>query len=93
MIVPMEVIAPVLGIGAIIAFIVGGVVAVQRLAPGSRHRQLDGGERQMLEDLQDRLGELDELKQRIGELEERVDFSERLLANQPDTQRLGPPQS
>lgn len=92
MIVPMEVIAPVLGIGAIIAFIVGGVVAVQRLSP-SRHRQLDGGERQLLEDLQDRLGELDELKQRIGELEERVDFSERLLANQPDTQRLGPPQS
>jgi hypothetical protein len=93
MIDPMEIIGPVLGVGAIIAFIVAGVVAVQRLAPGSRNRHLDGGERQMLEDLEARLGELDELKQRIGELEERVDFSERLLAKQPDRQRLGPLES
>jgi len=30
------------------------------------------------------------VKQRLGELEERVDFAERLLAKQRETERLGP---
>ena len=34
------------------------------------------------------LGEMDDLRQRVAELEERVDFSERLLARQPDRARL-----
>jgi hypothetical protein len=34
------------------------------------------------------LGEMDELRHRLAELEERVDFSERLLARQPEPGRL-----
>jgi len=41
-----------------------------------------------LEDLHARLGELDELRHRVAELEERVDFSERLLAQATPQERL-----
>jgi len=34
--------------------------------------------------------ELDEMRYRLGELEERVDFTERMLARQKETDRLGP---
>jgi hypothetical protein len=33
----------------------------------------------------------DALQNRVGELEERLDFTERLLANQRDAERLAPP--
>ena len=89
---PMEIVGPVMGIGAIISFIVAGIVVVRRLSPSSRHRHLDSAEHQTLEDLQARLGELDQLKQRLGEIEERVDFAERLLAKRHEELRLGPPQ-
>ncbi|HEU5217103.1 MAG TPA: hypothetical protein VFU23_00490 [Gemmatimonadales bacterium] len=81
---PLEIIGPVIGFGAIISFITAGIVVVRRLAPANRGRGLEDQERQMLEDLQSRLGELDDLKHRVVELEERVDFSERLLARPPD---------
>lgn len=81
---PMEIVGPVLGIGAIIAFIVAGVLVVHRFAPESRHPGLEGEERRRLDDLEARLGELEELKRRVGELEERVDFSERLLTRPPE---------
>ena len=90
---PMEIVGPVVGIGAIIAFVVAGIAVLRLLPSGSRRRALAGEERQMLEDLQTRLAELDELKQRVGELEERVDFSERVLSNRSEGQRLGPPQA
>jgi hypothetical protein len=96
--IPMEIVGPVLGIGAIIFFIVGGVVMVRLLTSRiTRHELKSGGmdpaERdQLLEDVQVRLGELDQLKQRIGELEERVDFAERLLAKPREELRLGPSQ-
>ena len=78
---------------AVLAVLCG--LGAQRLAarPDSRGRQLESGEHQILEDLQTGLGDLDELRQRVGELEERVDFAERLLAQQRDGQRLGPPPS
>jgi hypothetical protein len=85
----MEIVGPVLGIGAIISFVVAGI-AVLRLVP-SRRGQLGNEERQMLDDLHARLGELEELKERVGELEERADFAERLLAHQREGSRLGPP--
>ena len=77
---------------ALLAVLFG--LGAQRLAARSdnRHAELKSEERQTLEDLETRFGELDELKQRMGELEERVDFAERLLAKQRDGQRLGPPQ-
>jgi Tfp pilus assembly protein PilO len=61
--------------------------------PDLKSRLADPPERgQTLGDVQVRFGELDQLKQRVSELEERVDFAERLLAQQREGQRLGPPQ-
>ena len=37
------------------------------------------------------LAEVDELKRRLAEAEERLDFTERLLAKDRDSQRLAPP--
>lgn len=95
---PMEIVGPVIGIGAIILFVAAGIVMVRLLTskfaqPELKSRVLDPTERdQVLEDVQVRLGELDQLKQRISELEERVDFAERLLARQREGLRLGPSQ-
>jgi hypothetical protein len=95
---PMEIVGPVIGMGAIILFVAAGIVMV-RLSTSKitqhelKSRGVDPTERdQILEDAQVRFGELDQLKQRIGELEERVDFAERLLSKQREGQRLGPPQ-
>lgn len=95
---PMEIVGPVIGIGAIILFVAAGIVMVRLLTskfaqPELRSRVVDPTERdQVLEDVQVRFAELDQLKQRISELEERVDFAERLLAKQREGLRLGPPQ-
>ena len=90
---PMEIVGPVIGIGAIIFFVAAGIVMIRvvtsKFAPPSR--VVDQTARnQVLEDVQVRLGELDQLQQRISELEERVDFAERLLAKQREGLRLGP---
>jgi hypothetical protein len=96
---PMEIVGPVLGIGAIITFIVAGIVALRVVAsrfpsPRDRARGLDLAERdQLIEDLQSRVAELEQVKQHVVELEERVDFAERLLAQQRETPRIGPGQS
>ncbi len=95
---PMEIVGPVIGMGAIILFVAAGIVMVRLLTSKITQHELksrgvDPTERdQILEDAQVRFGELDQLKQRIGELEERVDFAERLLSKQREGQRLGPPQ-
>ena len=95
---PMEIVGPVIGMGAIILFAAAGIVMVRLLTSKITQHELksrvvDPTERDhALGDVQVRFGELDELKQRIGELEERVDFAERLLARQREGQRLGPPQ-
>jgi len=34
---------------------------------------------------------VDDLQKRLGEIEERLDFAERMLAQQRDSERLGPP--
>jgi predicted nuclease with TOPRIM domain len=92
----MEIVGPVVGIGAIILFVATGIVMVRVLTSklahsGLKSRVVDATERdQVLEDVQVRLGELDQLKQRISELEERVDFAERILAKQREGLRLGP---
>lgn len=75
---PMEVLAPVFGFLTIIAGVTTAIIAVRRLAP--RQPTLDSVERQLLEDLQNQVAEVDLVKQRLAELEERVDFAERLLA-------------
>ena len=51
-------------------------------------RRLEGGSGESDESTGALLGEMDDLRQRVAELEERVDFSERLLARQPERGRL-----
>ena len=86
---PMEIVGPVIGIGAIIMFAATGIVMIRRLAPS---RPAGPTERDhVLDDVRARLHELEQVKQRLGELEERVDFTERLLAKQREAPRLGPP--
>ena len=80
-----------IGVVVIILVIAGAVMMVRWLQPEFERRDLKSREGD-LSDVQMRLGELDQLKQRISELEERVDFAERLLAQQREGQRLGPPQ-
>lgn len=77
---------------ALLAVLFG--LGAQRLAarPGSRRPELQSEERQLLEDVQTRLGELNELTRRLTELEDRVDFAERVMAKQREEQRLRPPQ-
>jgi hypothetical protein len=88
---PMEIVGPVIGIGAIIMFIVAGIVMVRAFTSRLAHPELKsrGVDPAVLEHVQVRFEELDELKQRIGELEERVDFAERLLAKPREELRSG----
>lgn len=95
---PMEIVGPVIGIGATVFFVAAGIVMVRFSISKIRQRELkssgaDPTERdQILEDVQVRIRELDQLKQRMSELEERVDFAERLLTKQREGPRLGPSQ-
>jgi hypothetical protein len=94
---PMEIVGPVIGFSAIIFSVVAGIVTV-RLATSkikqyeraSRGAGPAGGDH-ILEEVQNRLGELDQMTRRMNELEERVDFTERLLTQPRESQRLGPP--
>ena len=79
------------GVGAVLVLVtVLQVIYVRLMPPEYRRRRLKGEPLQASDDVQSRLAELDEVKQRLGELEERVDFAERLLAKQRETERLGP---
>jgi hypothetical protein len=87
---PGEVLWPTAAFGTIIVLVIGGI-ALLRLVPHRGSRVLEQPEREALQDLQDRLGQLDQLQERVGELEERVDFAERLLAKQREADRLESP--
>lgn len=79
------------GVGAVLVLVTAlQVIYVRLMPPEYRRRRWKGEPLQAPEDMQRRLAELDDLKQRLGELEERVDFAERLLAKQRETGRLGP---
>lgn len=87
--IPMEILGPVLGIGSLIMITAFAIVMIRRLAPRSTVDTL--ARDQLLDDVHHRLGELDQLNQRVSELEERLDFAERVLANQGEAPRIGPP--
>jgi len=91
MVLPMEIVGPVLGIGSLIMITASAIVMIRRLAPRAAVETSDRD--QLLDDVHSRLDELDQLKQRVSELEERIDFAERVLAKQRETPRLGPPQA
>lgn len=90
--IPGEVFWPTAAFGAIVTLVFCGL-AVLRILPQSRSRDLEPADRATLEELRARLGQIDQLQQRVGELEERVDFTERLLTHQPESERLGLPRN
>jgi len=84
------------GVGAICVVCFLTIPLAARLFPkgmrpvgtGSKMRLAD--EAQRVEELERRVGELEAGQRRVAELEERVDFAERLLAQQRDAPRVGP---
>jgi len=90
------------GVGFIVLTVAVAQVVARRLIPADQLRHADrlGGRRgakrevaEALEEVEARLGELDDLRKRLGEVEERLDFAERLLTKQRETERIVPPQS
>jgi len=82
------------GVGFIILTVGVAQVLVRRLLPADRLPRLRASKRdlaEMSEEVQRRLGELDDLRNRLGELEERLDFAERLLTKQREAERIDPP--
>jgi len=88
--IPGEIFWPTAAFGTIILLVFGGV-ALLRFLPHPKSRALNESDREAMEDLQARVGQLDELRHRINQLEERVDFAERILAKPREGERLGPP--
>jgi Tfp pilus assembly protein PilO len=80
----------------VIAAIAGTVIIFWPLMRALAHRLegrgSDSALRAELEQLHARVGEVDALHARVAELEERVDFTERLLAQAQPQGRVGAPQ-
>ena len=77
-----------------LAAVVGGPLLAVMVVPTLAKRLLGmsrgsgDGNRAEIEELRERIAELDDMSRRVAELEERVDFAERLLAQQRETGRL-----
>ena len=76
-----------------LAAVVGGPLLAVMLVPAIAKRLLgktapSETSRAELDDLRERVAELDEMSRRVAELEERVDFAERMLAQQRELGRL-----
>ena len=84
--IPGEIFWPTAAFGSIIALVFAGI-ALLRVVPRSKSRELEESDRAALDDLRIRLGQLEQLQERVGELEERVDFAERLLAQPREGER------
>lgn len=73
-----------------LAAVVGGPLLAVMVVPALAKRLLGRGHSPAdappadLDDLRERVAELDDVSRRVAELEERVDFAERLLAQQRD---------
>jgi hypothetical protein len=75
-----------------LAAVVGGPLLAVMVVPALAKRFLRSAapvetsraDRSEVDDLRERLAELDDMSRRVAELEERVDFAERLLAQQRD---------
>lgn len=84
-----------IGVSVLIVAFFTGVGALLRLMPPEMRqpgkKRLVEQDRALVEELQQRLGELDELRSRLSEVEERQDFNERLMTRGADAERLGPP--
>lgn len=85
---PLEIVWPVIGIGSIIMIAAAGIVMVRRLAPPRSGADTSERDR-LLDEVHDRLGDVEQLKRQVSELEERLDFAERILASQREAPRVG----
>lgn len=90
--IPGEIFWPTAAFGSIIALVFAGI-ALLRVLPRPKSRELEESDRAALDDLRIRLGQLEQLQERVGELEERVDFAERLLAQPREGERPGLPKA
>ena len=78
-----------------LAAVVGGPLLAVMVVPTLAKRFLSmsrgsgDANRAEIEELRERMGELDDMSRRVAELEERVDFAERLLAKHRESDRLG----
>lgn len=76
---------PEWGIGAAFSMmgLFGGIGLMLRLMPPEMrkpsHKGLNQDERDLLEELEQRLGEIEDVQRRLAELEGRLDFAERVL--------------
>ena len=78
----MVLLIPILGIACgIVAIMVGGVLKLARLKYEKERMGLRGGDTPGAEELNNLRGEMDTMRAELNELQERVDFTERLLAN------------
>lgn len=71
--------------GAITGGVGVGIVLLQRIRRISEQQPAE------LEDLRRRLDELEGVDRRLAEVEDRLEFTERLLGNQPNRVSLPPP--
>ena len=87
---PAEVVAAVI----VIAVIAAAVLLFPLIRALARRLEGRGGDpalRAEIEQLHERLGDLEQMEGRLAELENRVEFSERLLTSQRDDVRLPAP--
>ncbi len=90
---PWEVMPPAVILLITLAVLAAGTIVLWPLMRALGRRiegkiAADPALRQEVEDLRARLAEVDQLQHRVMELEERVDFTERLLAQQREPERL-----
>jgi hypothetical protein len=83
-----DVFGPVLGLAILIVVSAAAVIGVRRL--GGRGTRI-AVQNPTEPDIARLTQALDDVQQRLGELEERVDFAERVLAKERVAERLGPP--
>lgn len=98
---------PEWAIGVAIIILAGsiGKVMIARFTPPGQLRGRKGSKHEMaatvedlkgklggIDNVEERLDELDDVQRRLADLEERLDFAERMLSQQRESQRLGPSQ-
>lgn len=80
------------GVAVICVAFFGGVGVLTRIAEtGKKAKRLPDEAAERLEQLEGKVADLEQTQHRVAELEERLDFAERLLARQNESERLAPP--
>jgi hypothetical protein len=88
---PIDTIAPVLAI--IIVSILAVILLLPLIRAWARRIESRGADAELrgeLDDLRNRLAEVEQHHVQVAELEERLDFAERLLAQHRSADRIGP---